>query len=177
MNNNDATTSQNDQIRRLITNQRDEHTPHAFRAGHCGMLDFNRLVPILRSLPVNEILGWLDLIDEVAHSHRYCVNCLGKITAYRILITEGIEPLASCHSNYRNQYARLLAGQRHDEQRNYIKEVLDSLYHGKEHPHRRLYAFRWHEMAEAIRSEARHQLGKDAPFLTESKTLRAALDK
>lgn len=168
--------NRNDLVRRLITNQRDEHTPHAFRAGHAGMQDFNRLVPILRSLPVNEIWSWLDLIDEVADSHQYCAYCFGKITAYRILITEGIGPLAASHLNYRHQYARLLADQRHDEQRNYIKEVIDSMYHGKEHPHRRLYVCRWHEMVETIRSAARHQLGKDAPFLTESKTLRAALD-
>lgn len=166
----------NDLIRRLITNQRDEHTPHAFRAGHAGMQDFNILVPILRSRPAKEIRSWLGLIDEVADSHQYCTYCFGKITAYRILMTRGIEPLAIEHTNYMEQYARLLAEQRDDEERDFIKEVIDSMYHGKEHPHRKLYAFHWHEMVETIRCEGRHQLGKDAPFLIESKTLRAALD-
>lgn len=167
--------NQNDLIRRLITNQRDEHAPHAFRAGHAGMQDFNRLVPILRSLPVTEIRNWLNLIDEVADSHQYCAYCLGKITAYLILITEGIESLVVRHTNYRNQYAHVLADQRQDENRDFIKEVLDSMYHGKEHPHRRLHAFRWHEIVEAIRCEERHKLDKGSPFFTGSKALRAAL--
>ena len=73
-------------------------------------------------------------------------------------------------------HARLLADQRQDENRDFIKEVLDSMYHGKEHPHRKLHAFRWHEMVEAIRCEGRHKLDKGSPFLTESKTLRALLN-
>ena len=163
---------QNDFIRRLITNQREEHTPHAFRAGHAGMHDFNRVVPILRSLPVEEVHAWLDLIDDVADSHRACAYCLGKITAYRILITQDIEPLAERHAGYLSQYARLLANQRHDEQRDFIKEVIDSMYRGKEHPHRQVHAFHWHEIAETISCDGRHQLDKNGPRLTKSGKLK-----
>ena len=42
-------------IRRLINNQKEEHSPHAFRAGGAGMADFNRLYPALRRLPAEEI--------------------------------------------------------------------------------------------------------------------------
>lgn len=168
-------TKQSALIRRLITNQRNEHTPHAFRAGHAGMHDFNRLVPTLRRLPANEIRTWLDLIDEVADSHRDCVYCLGKISAYRILITKDIEALAPSHANYVKQYTRLLAEQNGEDQRDFIREVLNSMHHGQEHPHRKLYAFHWHELAESIRSEGRHQLDKESPFLSRNKTQRSAV--
>lgn len=154
------TANDNDLIRRLITNQRDEHTPHAFRAGHAGMQDFNRLISIMRSLPVEEVHAWLDLIDDVAHSHRACVCCLGKITAYLVLMTKDIAPLAARHARYLAHYADVYANQDNGEPRDFMKEVLDSMQLGKEHPHRQLHAFRWHEIAEAIRSAGRHQLDK-----------------
>ena len=66
----------NNLIRKLIINQRDEHTPHSFRAGHAGMHDFNRLVQILRSLPVNEVWEWLDLIDRSDCAHIPCTPCV-----------------------------------------------------------------------------------------------------
>lgn len=154
---------QNDLIRRLINNQRDEHTEHAFRAGHAGMLDFNRLVPILRGLPTDELNGWLDLIDDMASTHRYCVFCLGKITAYRVLITRDLPSLASRHADYQDKYYRILAGQRKEEPRDFMREVLDSMYHGKEHPHRQLHAFHWREIAEAIKRDGRHQADKNGP--------------
>jgi hypothetical protein len=170
---NDA--QQNSLIRRLIVNQRDDHTPHAFRAGHAGMQDFNRLVPLLRRLPAEEISQWLDLIGDVAASHRHCPYCLGKIIAYSIIITKDLEPLAIRHAGYMKQYERLLADQLNEEPRDFITEVIDSMCNGKEHPHRKLHAAHWHEIAEALRSSSRHQLDKDGPLLSRSQTKKLAL--
>lgn len=154
---------QNSLISRLINNQRDEHTEHAFRAGHAGMQDFNRLVPILRGLPTDEVHEWLDLIDDMAATHRYCDFCLGKITAYRMLITRDLPPLAGRHAVYRNTYARIVERQPRAEPRDFMREVLDSMYHGKEHAHRRMHAFHWHEIAEALKCDGRHQADKNGP--------------
>lgn len=76
-----------DAIRRLIANQKAEHSPHAFRAGGAGMADFNLLAPVLRHLPVPELLGWLRLIDAMRATHGECVACGCKILAYEIFIT------------------------------------------------------------------------------------------
>lgn len=154
---------QKDLIRRLINNQRDEHTEHAFRAGHAGMQDFNRLVPILRGLPTDELHEWLDLIDDMAATHRYCDFCLGKITAYRMIITKDKPPLATRHALYRDIYARILQRQPRAEPRDFMKEVLDSMHHGKEHAHRQMHAFHWHEIAEAMKCDGRHQADKNGP--------------
>jgi len=40
---------------------------------------------------------------------------------------------------------------------------LDSMYHGKEHAHRRMHAFHWHEIAEALKCDGRHQADKNGP--------------
>lgn len=148
-------------IRRLITNQRDEHVPHAFRAGHSGMNDFNQLVPVLRQLFPSELESWLDLIDQVARSHRECLPCLAKITAYRLLITQGIESLTNRHEQYAHLYSQILSKQDEGDQRDFMKEILDSMHSGKDHPHRNTYVSWWNGMAEKILCSGRHQLNKE----------------
>ncbi len=148
-------------IRRLITNQRDEHVPHAFRAGHSGMNDFNQLVPVLRQLFPSELESWLDLIDQVARSHRECLPCLAKITAYRLLITQGIESLTNRHEQYAHLYSQILSKQDEGDQRDFMKEILDSMHSGKDHPHRNTYVSWWSGMAEKILCSGRHQLNKE----------------
>lgn len=150
-----------DWIRRLITNQREEHVPHAFRAGHSGMQDFNQLVPVLRQLPHGELESWLDLIDQVARSHRECLPCLAKVTAYRLLITQGIHALASRHEYYTDLYAQILSKQAEGDQRDFMREVLDSMHSGKDHPHRHSYVSWWRGVAEKILCSGRHQLNKN----------------
>ena len=76
-----------DTIRRLITNQKAEHSPHAFRAGGAGMANFNQRYPILRSLPMDELAEWLSLIDAMRATHGGCGACCCKILAYEILFT------------------------------------------------------------------------------------------
>ena len=70
-----------DTIRRLITNQKAEHSPHAFRAGGAGMANFNQRYPILRSLPMDELAEWLSLIDAMRATHGGCGACCRKILA------------------------------------------------------------------------------------------------
>jgi hypothetical protein len=152
-----------DWIRRLITNQRDEHVPHAFRAGHSGMQDFNQLVPILRQLTPGELESWMDLIDQMARSHRECLPCLAKVTAYRLLITQGIDELASRHEHYADLYAAILSKQDEDDQRDFMREVLDSMHLGKDHPHRNSYVSWWRGIAEKMLCTNRHQLDKNGP--------------
>ena len=154
-----------DWIRRLITNQREEHVPHAFRAGHSGMQDFNQLVPVLRQLPPGELESWLDLIDQVARSHRECLPCLAKITAYRLLITQGIETLAGRHEHYAYLYSQILSKQDEGDRRDFMKEVLDSMHSGKDHPHRNTYVSWWRSVADKILCSEGHQLNKNGVSL------------
>ena len=149
-----------DWIRRLITNQRDEHVPHAFRSGHSGMQDFNQLVPVLRKQPLSELESWLNLIDQMAHSHRECLPCLAKVTAYRLLITQGIDVLASRHEHYADLYAAILSKQAEGDQRDFMREVLDSMNSGKEHPHREFYVTWWRAVRENIICSQHHQIKK-----------------
>ena len=76
-----------DTIRRLITNQKAEHSPHAFRAGGAGMANFNQRYPILRSLPMDELAEWLSLMDAMRATHGGGGACCCKILAYEILFT------------------------------------------------------------------------------------------
>ena len=76
-----------DTIRRLITNQKAEHSPHAFRAGGAGMANFNQRYPILRSLPMDELAEWLSLIDAMRATHGGGGACCCKILADEILFT------------------------------------------------------------------------------------------
>jgi hypothetical protein len=94
-----------DTIRRLITNQAAEHSPHAFRAGGAGMADFNRLYPELRCLPAEALPRWLSLIDAMRATHGECVACGCKIIAYEMLITHERLPRRSAH--YAALYADL----------------------------------------------------------------------
>lgn len=135
--------------------------PHAFRAGHSGMNDFNQLVPVLRQMSPGELESWLDLIDQVARSHRECLPCLAKVTAYRLLITQGIESLASRHEHYANLYSQILSKQAKGDERDFMREVLDSMYLGKDHQNRNAYVSWWREVAESIVCSGRHQLDKN----------------
>jgi hypothetical protein len=92
-------------IRRLINNQKAEHSPHAFRAGGAGMADFNRLYPALRRLPADEVAGWMQAIDAMRTTHGECVACACKILAYQRLITRDRLPKTS--ARYAALYADL----------------------------------------------------------------------
>jgi len=113
------TTMTNATIRRLINNQKAEHSPHAFRAGGAGMADFTRLYLVLRRLPAEEIAGWMQAIDAMRTTHGECVACSCKILAYQGLITRDRLPERSEH--YRALYADLF--QFGTKGRDYLAEV------------------------------------------------------
>ena len=94
-----------DTIRRLITNQKAEHSPHAFRAGGAGMANFNQRYPILRSLPMDELAEWLSLIDAMRATHGGGGACCCKILADEILFTR--EQLPALSARYAVLYADL----------------------------------------------------------------------
>jgi hypothetical protein len=110
-------------IRRLINNQKAEHSPHAFRAGGAGMADFNRLYPALRRLPADEVAGWMQAIDAMRTTHGECVACACKILAYQRLITRDRLPKTS--ARYATLYTDLY---RYDSTgRDFLAEVRASL--------------------------------------------------
>jgi hypothetical protein len=133
-------------IRRLITNQKHEHMPHAFRAGYGGMRDFNRLVPVLRSMEPSDIGRWLDVIEEVYDTHRQCQPCGCKVLAYQILISEGLLP--ERHKGYLEQYSEIISRHPPAVDRDFMSEVIESLYHGKEHPNARKHLSWWGSLFE-----------------------------
>ena len=128
-----------DTLRRLITNQRAEHVPHAFRAGAAGMADFARLIPVLRALPATELAGWLDRIDSLRATHRACLPCTAKILAYSLIAARGrLRDRAAHHQTlYDNLMRSAPAG------RDYLAEVRASLGGATDSPaaaaHRRFW--------------------------------------
>lgn len=135
-----------DTIRRLITNQKHEHVPHAFRAGHGGMQDFNRLIPVLRSLPSDKIGHWLNVIDEVYKSHQDCQSCGCKVLAYQALISQGLLP--ERHQSYLEQYQRRIRHSRSAGRRDFMAEVIDSFIHGRDHVNGLKYRTWWDSLYE-----------------------------
>jgi len=141
-----------DTIHRLITNQKHEHMPHAFRAGYGGMQDFNRLVPVLRSMPPSEAGHWLDVIDEVYDTHRNCQPCGCKVLAYQILISEGRLP--ERHLDYLEQYRNIITRYPPVGGRDFMGEVIQSLYQGQEHPNAKKHMAWWSSVFEtSLRSD------------------------
>jgi len=128
-------------IRRVITNQNQEHTPHAFRAGHAGMGDFNRLLPVLRGLPAAELEPWMDLIDEMGESHRGCLPCSCKVLAYSFLITRDILPERS--AEYKKRYDQRITRHTPPEGRDYLAEVIRSVQGVPGGPEERAHKINW----------------------------------
>lgn len=128
-------------IRRLITNQNQEHTPHAFRAGHAGMGDFNRLLPVLRALSAADLEPWMDLIDEMGETHRGCLPCSCKVLVYSFLITRDI--LQERSAEYKKSYDQRITRHTPPEGRNYLVEVINSLKQAPEGPEARAHKINW----------------------------------
>ena len=128
-------------IRRLITNQNEEYTAHAFRAGHAGMSDFNRLLPVLRALPATDLEPWMNLIDEMGKTHRDCLPCSCKVLVYSFLITRDILPERS--TEYKRLYDQSIARWNPPEGRNYLIEVIRSLQEARESPEERAHKINW----------------------------------
>jgi hypothetical protein len=140
------TANDPDTIRRLITNQREEHMAHAFRAGYGGMQDYNRLVPVLRKLPPEELSQWLDLMDEVYESHRLCQPCGCKVLSYLILISKDLLP--ERHAAYFRRYEDHIRRWPPAGGRDFMNEVIDSLYRGKDHSNAKAHQAWWHSVYE-----------------------------
>jgi hypothetical protein len=146
-------------IRRLILNQKKEHSPHAFRAGGAGMADFRRLATAFAALPPERLAGWLELIEQVAETHAGCLPCAAKIRAYLLVFSR--ERLPDVHTRHEREYRRLaLAGRRMG--RDYLGEVLDSLQGNDDSPAAAANRQWWRSLAEEL-AEAR-ALGLPSPL-------------
>jgi hypothetical protein len=140
-------------IRRLINNQKDEHSPHAFRAGGAAMADFDELYPALRSLPRTTLARWMRLIDKMRATHDGCLPCSSKILAYSILFTQDLLP-ELCEKYTRLYYQQI----RHNTPppgRDYMAEVINSLKQGPESPAAQLHRRNWRELAEQFALDKR----------------------
>lgn len=133
-------------LRRLITNQKRERKRHAFRAGCGGMEMFNHIFPILRSMSRNELSLWAKLIDEVCLSYLYCLPCCSKARAYLILITKDILP--GLHQFHLQRYQLLIKRRAHDRSRDFMIEVIDSLYQEPNHLEADVYRAWWKHVSE-----------------------------
>ena|SRR6478735_4473435 len=116
-----------DNIRRLIQNQKSEHTGHAFAGNRGGMQDFNLLYPVLSQLPAVKLRKWMRMVDAMRATHNGCGSCTAKILAYSILFTEKRSPTLCKH--YREIYTlfvtRYFVGK---YRRDIMAEVLASLH-------------------------------------------------
>ena len=120
-----------DEIRRLILNQKEEHTPHAFRAGGAAMADFRRLAPVFAAMKPGELQGWLELIEQMAESHRGCLPCRAKVLAYLMIFSHGRLPKA--YTRHEAAY-RALAREGRRLGRDYLGEVVASLHGNDDSP-------------------------------------------
>ena len=150
-----------DEIRRLILNQKEEHVPHAFRAGGAAMEDFRRLAPVFAAMDATELAGWLDLIEVMAESHRRCLPCRAKILAY-LLVFSRDRLLPERHARYEREF-RLLDAEGRRMGRDYFGEVIASLHGTDDSPAAEAHRRRWRAMAEEL-GEARG-LGLRHPWL------------
>jgi hypothetical protein len=147
------------EIRRLILNQKEEHSPHAFRAGGAAMADFRRLAPVLAALPVAELAGWLELIEQMAETHRGCLPCTAKIRAYLLVFSR--ERLPEVHARHEREYRRLAIEGRANG-RDYLDEVLNSLQGDDDSPAAAAHRRWWRSLAAEL-ADAR-ALGRKSPL-------------
>lgn len=132
----------------MIVTQTSEYTHRAFRAGHAGMADFNRLLPVLRTLPAVEDEQWMDLIDEMRETHDGCLPCSCKVLAYSFLITRDILPERS--AQYRRLCDQAITLRPMPEGRNYLAEVIWSLQDAPEGPEARIDKLGWQRAHEEV---------------------------
>ena len=148
-----------DEIRRLILNQRAEHTPHAFRAGGAAMEDFRRLASAFAGMDAQELARWLHLIEIMGESHRGCLPCYAKIHVYLMVFSR--DRLPELHARLQAEYRRIAeAGRRMG--RDYFGEVIASLHGEDDSPAAEAHRRWWRELAADIR-EAR-SLGLPDPL-------------
>lgn len=140
------------EIRRIINNQKQQHTPHAFRAGSAGMTDFNQLHPLLRRLPERTLARHMKLIDRMWLTHEHCEPCYCKILAYCILFTA--DRLPERHAEYERLYRARISGSRRG--RDYMREVLDSLLRQIDHPNAKLHKQYWVSVADEMARSRQH---------------------
>ena len=96
-----------DNIQRLINNQKSEHSLHAFAGNRGGMDDFNLLYPVLTKLPAVALRKWMRMIDAMRATHEDCAPCYAKILAYSILFTQDRAPKLC--QRYRELYTPFVA--------------------------------------------------------------------
>lgn len=142
-----------DNIRRLINNQKEEYSPHAFRAGGAAMAAFDELHPVLRELPGPALARWMRLIDKMRATHDGCLPCSSKILAYSILFTQDLLP--ELCERYTRLYYEQIRRNTPPAGRDYMAEVLNSLNQGPESPAAQLHKRNWRMLAEEFALEKR----------------------
>ena len=113
------------EIRRLISNQKEEHSPHAFRAGGAAMNDFRQLGKAFATMDAEELLPWLKKIEIMGKSHDYCLPCSAKIRAYLLIFSK--DTLPYLHIRYVREYNKIIKNAS-NIQRDFLQEVIDSLH-------------------------------------------------
>lgn len=113
------------EIRRLIRNQSEGHSPHSFRTGGAGMADFARLAPVLRSLPTAELGRWMRFIEKMRAGHDYCPPCSTKILAFCVVFTR--ERLPELSGRYNRLYVERLEAAGPSKRRDYFGEVVEAV--------------------------------------------------
>lgn len=96
-----------DDSRRLINNQKFEHSNHAFRSnGRSGVSDFLILLQRFRSdrFEKTDLEEALDLIDVMRETHKDCESCTLKILVFCELFSFNRLPERYLH--YRMEYER-----------------------------------------------------------------------
>jgi hypothetical protein len=79
-----------DDSRRLINNQKQEHSSHPFKSwGRSGLDDFTILLErfLAKEFPTETLNEALDLIDTMRSTHKDCESCTLKILAFSELFS------------------------------------------------------------------------------------------
>lgn len=148
------------EIRRLIQNQKAEHTPHAFRAGGSAMADFRRLASVFAELEPAELSGWLDGIERMSESHEGCLPCSAKIRSYLLIFS--YRRIPERQARYERELRPLLEEGRRMG-RDYWGEVIASLQGNDTTSAASAHLAWWREVAASL-GEAR-SLGLKHPLL------------
>lgn len=95
------------EISRIIGNARFNHHVCVMARNSHGMAEFGALFHLIQNLAKPLLEKYLDLIDEVRKTHRFCLRCSLKFTAFCCLFCGNQLPIR--RALYDREYAALLA--------------------------------------------------------------------
>lgn len=115
----------------LIKDAHDDIEHCAFHSRGYGMCSFASAESLMRDVSVEELAGYMDLVEEVRRSHEKCHFCHMKVLAYGEVMT--FRRLPARYLFYKSEYERLYgSGDRHG--RDYRAEVRETLHEGYAEP-------------------------------------------